>query len=61
MFGSRVPPASLLFVYRYVNRLNQEHCIEDFVEFHQAAGGLPAAYIMHPNGHTLEINLQVNI
>eukprot|EP00878_Enallax_costatus_P015430 GHUV01016163.1.p1 GENE.GHUV01016163.1~~GHUV01016163.1.p1 ORF type:complete len:265 (+),score=53.69 GHUV01016163.1:456-1250(+) len=43
---------------RFVNRLNQEHGIEDFVEFHQADGGLAAAYIMHPNGHTLEIHLQ---
>lgn len=51
----------ILCACRFVNRLNQEHGIEDFVEFHQADGGLAAAYILHPNGHTLEIHLQVQV
>ncbi|WIA17434.1 hypothetical protein OEZ85_014284 [Tetradesmus obliquus] len=43
---------------RLVNRLNAEHGVEDFVEFYEAAGGLPAVYLMHPRGHTVEIHLQ---
>jgi hypothetical protein len=46
---------------RLVNRLNAEHGVPDFVEFYEAAGGMPAVYLMHPRGHTLEIHLQVGI
>eukprot|EP00775_Hariotina_reticulata_P014500 gene14500-14625_t len=44
---------------RLVNLLNRKHGLEGFVEFYQAGpAGLPAAYLMHPKGHTLEIFLQ---
>lgn len=49
------------FPRRLVNRLNAEHGVEDFVEFYEAAGGLPAVYLMHPRGHTVEIHLQVRL
>jgi hypothetical protein len=44
---------------RLVNTLNADHGIADFVEFYEASGGLPAVYLMHPRGHTVEIHLQV--
>jgi hypothetical protein len=43
----------------YVNRLNEQHGATGFFEFYQsAASGQPVAYLMHPSGHTLEIQLQ---
>jgi hypothetical protein len=42
-----------------VNQLNAQHGAEGYFEFYEEGGsGQPVAYLMHPRGHTLEIQLQ---
>lgn len=49
----------LLSCIRYVNELNKDHGGQGFFEFYQSAvSGQPVLYVMHPRGHTLEVQLQ---
>jgi hypothetical protein len=52
-------PRTLTACRRYVNSLNKEHGLPGFFEFYlSAASGQPVLYLMHPRGHTLEVQLQ---
>lgn len=55
----RTPPPARTPCPSYIRQLNDSHGIDGFVEFYMAEGGLPACYLFHPSGQTLEIILQV--
>jgi glucose-6-phosphate 1-epimerase len=47
----------LLRTHSYVANLNATYGLPSFVEFYVGEGGLPAAYLLHPRGHTAEVYL----
>ncbi len=42
----------------YIKKLNDDHGIDGFVEFYMTESGMPACYLFHPSGQTLEVMLQ---